>query len=51
MDLLEKLLDSNIRRLTKIESSLNLRCDTIELELKNAVKKSTFRALEKRYIF
>ena len=46
MDLLVKYLESNIRRLTDIERSLNLRCDTIELELKNRVKKSTFESLE-----
>ena len=48
MDLLEKCLDSNTSRLTEIEDSLNLRCDAIELELKNTVKKSTFENLEKR---
>ena len=48
MDLLEKCLDSNTSRLTEIENNLNLRCDAIELELKNTVKKSTFENLEKR---
>ena len=48
MDLLEKCLDSNTNRLTEIENSLNLRCDAIELELKNTVKKSIFENLEKR---
>ena len=47
MNLLEKCLDSNTRKLTEIESSLNLSFDAMELELKNKVKKSTFEALEK----
>ena len=34
--------------MTEIENSLNLRCNAIELELKNTVKKSTFENLEKR---
>ena len=48
MDSLEKCLYSNTSKLTEIENSLNLRCDAIELELKNTVKKSTFENLEKR---
>ena len=48
MDLLKKCLDSNTRRLTEIESSLNLRCDAIEQKLQDKVKKSIFEALEKR---
>ena len=51
MDLLEKCLHSNIRWLNEVESSLNLRCDAIELELKNTAKKSIFEALEKRLNF
>ena len=47
INLLEKCLDSNTRKLTEIESSLNLSFDAMELELKNTVKKSTFEALEK----
>ena len=45
MDLLEKYLDSNTKRLNAIERSLNC-CGAIELELKYAVKKSTFEDLK-----